>query len=353
MSEIIFSKNSGLNNVAFGKMETPIKMLLQAESDAFEKQKSILSELFNVEKSTRFGETLTSQTEFGEFMAAAEGAGAERDSVQDGFNKFIEHIQFMKEFVITAEMAEDSVVGISSDAQARAKAFIKAYERTKIALAARALANGDKNTMTYNNATVDLKCADAKPVFCNAHPYKKTENSGETQSNFFYGDFSTNSATIETALTVLSNKLRNFKDENLTSLEYVADTIILPSNRPHFEAKVKKVVGSERTPGTNDNDINIQYGNWKIVVLPHWETQDDRFILMSSDANEDLRGNMFFNRVALNVVDWEDHHTGNFIWTGRTRLGVGFNSWKHMLLAVSSSTAVTGATAVDFSATED
>ena len=339
---VIFSKNSGLNNAAFGKIETPIKMMIQSESDAYKSQGNILKELFNIEKSTRFGETITSQTEFGEFMAAAEGAGAENDSVQDGFKKFIEHIQFMKEFTITAEMAEDSVVGISSDAAARAKAFVKAYEKTKIAIGARALANGTKTSMQCNRATVDLTCCDGQPVFSNAHPYKTSGHKGK-QSNYFYGAFASNASNLELALTVLSNKLRNFKDEQGNSIEYVADTLIIPSNQPIFESLVKKVVGSERTPGSNDNDINIQYGNWKIIVLPHWETTDARFIMLSSDANEDLRGNMFFNRVPLTVNDWEDHHTGNLVWTGRTRFGIGFNAWKHMLLAVDSTTAVTGA----------
>ena len=345
---VVFSKNSGLNNATFGKLETPIKMVIQSESDAYEKQKSILTKLFNVAKSNRFGETMTSQTEFGEFMAAGEGQGAENDSVQDGFKKFIEHIQFMKEFTITAEMAEDSVEGIGADTAARPKAFVRAYEKTKIAAGAAILANGTNSSLTFNRASVDLTCCDGKPVFHNAHPYKKAENKSKTQSNYYYGNgITSDAANLETALTVLANKLRNFKDENLKSLEYLANVIIIPTNRPKLEALVKKVVGSERTPGSNDNDINIQYGNWDIVVLPHWETSDNRFIIMSSEANENLQGNMFFNRVPLTVTDWEDNHTGNFVWTGRTRFGVGFNSWKHMLLAVDSSTAVSGATLLE------
>ena len=66
------------------------------------------------------------------------------------------------------------------------------------------------------------------------------------------------------------------------------DTLILPCNRPDLEQIAKKVIGSERTTGTDFNDINTQYGNWTIVILSGWETKDDRFMLMSSEANEQL-----------------------------------------------------------------
>ena len=333
-AKVIFAKTGNYRNALFGKVDTPIKAVIQSESDAYEKQKSTLDKLFIVEKSNRFGESIVGTTEFAEFLATAEGEAATPDSSQQAFRKFVEHIQFMKEFTVTAEMAEDSITGLAADANPRAKAIYAAYEKTKIALAARALANGTNESYTSNGVTVDLTGADGKPVFYKEHPYAKEALAGKTQSNYFCGNITKDAATLETALNVLSNKLRNVKDENETALQYVANVIIIPSNRPKLEAMVKKVVGSERTPGTNDNDINIQYGNWDVVVLPYWETNDDRFIIMSEEANESLMGNVFFNRVPLTVTPWEDHHTANLIWTGRCRFGLGFNAWKHMALAV-------------------
>ena len=134
------------------------------------------------------------------------------------------------------------------------------------------------------------------------------------------------------------------KDENGESLGYTADTLILPGNRPAAEMIAKKVCGSEGALGNGYNDINLQYGNWNVVVLPNWQTTDDRVMIMSSEANKNLSGNMFFNRVPLSVSNWVDHHTGNYLWSGRCRFGVGFGSYKHILLAVDSATAVDGAT---------
>ena len=86
--------------------------------------------------------------------------------------------------------------------------------------------------------------------------------------------------------------------------------------------------------GCANNDINIHYGNWNIVILPGWKSNDDRMMLMSSEANKNLCGNMFFNRVPLTITDWVDNHTGNYIWNGRCRFGVGFGTYKHILLAI-------------------
>ena len=109
---------------------------------------------------------------------------------------------------------------------------------------------------------------------------------------------------------------------------------------------VKKIVGSERTVGTSFNDINTQYGNWTVVVLNNWQTDDDRFMIMSSAANKTLMGNLFFNRVNLDVTSYVDPSTRNYVWNGYCRFGLGFRTWKHMALCVNSATTVSGATAL-------
>ena len=103
---IIYSKSNDTNNAAIGKLETPIKMIIEHESDLLTKKGGICDALFNVEKSNRFGETIVSGNEFNIFKAADEGEAAEQDTVTEGCSKFIEHIQFMKEFVISAEMSK-------------------------------------------------------------------------------------------------------------------------------------------------------------------------------------------------------------------------------------------------------
>ncbi len=343
---IVFSKLSGKNDPLYGKFEHPIKALIQNESNALEKKKTLLDVLFNVEKSNRYAETVIGQTDFDTFQSTKEGDGAENDNIELGFKKTIEHIAFMKEFTITKEMADDAKFGMGTNMKAKPKGFVRAYYKTRTKLAAWALAHATDSEGKFNKALVDLTTGDGKPVFHSAHPFKQDKFKSKTQSNFFFKKgICADTAAFEKALGQLANKMRNFKDENGETLEYVPDTLILPCNRPDLEQIAKKVIGSERTTGTDYNDINTQYGNWTIVILSGWETQDDRFMLMSSEANEQLMGSMFYNRVALDIRSYIDEHTRNLIWNGYCRFGIGFTTWKHLLLAVDGE-SVSGASAL-------
>ena len=267
-------------------------------------------------------------------------------SIDGGYKKIIEHIEFGGEFSITKKMADDSQLGLATEVKSRPRKFVRAYYKTRVKAAAKALINGTKTEMTFNKAKVDLTVGDDKPLFSGAHTYSAADMAGKTQSNYFYGELTTDNQTLEMMLNVLANKMRNFKDENGETLGYVADTLIIPCNRPRLEMMAKQICGSERTTGTSNNDINTQYGNWTLVVLDEWETEDDRFMIMSSEANKNLMANMFFNRVPLDIISEVDRSTRNMIWNGYCRFGVGFTTWKHMLLAVDSESVVEGATAL-------
>ena len=350
---IIYSKNSNLNNAAFGKIQLPIKMVIENESDILSKKGGIRDWLFNVEKSNKFGETIVNQNEFGVFKAVAEGSGAESDRIAETGTKFIEHVQYMKEFIVTAEMVEDCNYGLAADAKRRAENFTRAYYKTMNKLCEAALAGATSASCTFAGSEIDLTTADSQPLFSASHTWGGATGNTGTQSNYFWGDiFSTgadgarvsSTAAFEEALAELAVKLRNVKDENGEPLGYTADTIVLPGNKPKIEQIVKKVCGSEGALGNGYNDINLHFGNWNVVILPNWQPTDNRIMIMSSEANKNLAGNMFFNRIPLTVSNWVDHHTGNYYWNGRCRFGVGFGSYKHILLAVDSASAVGSAT---------
>ncbi len=354
---IIYSKSSGTHDAAIGKLETPIKMIIEHESDIQKKKGGICDALFNVEKSQRFGETIVNGNEFNIFEAVDEGESPSQENVVETRSKFIEHIQFMKEFAISAEMMEDANYGIAADAKHRAENFVRSYYKTINKICEHALINGSSARSLFAGATIDHTTGDGIPLFYNSHRWGLSSGSNTgTQSNYFYGDiFGTtvgenrvySTAAFEEGLYKLVAKIRGMKDENGEAMGYTADTIIIPGNNPKLESIVKKVCGSEGSLGCDYNDINLHYGNWNIVVLPNWQPTDMRIMVMSSEANKNLCGNMFFNRVPLTVNNWVDHHTGNYIWNGRCRFGVGFGSYKHILMAVDSDTSVNYATSID------
>ena len=353
---IIYSKSSGYANAAIGRLETPIKMIIEHESDMLKKKGGVCDALFNVEKSNKFGETIVGGNEFKVFTATAEGDGAMGDSMLETYQKFIEHIQFTKEFIISAEMMEDANYGIATDAKHRAENFARAYYKTINKICETALINGTVNTTTFAGAVLNTATADGLPLFHNSHTWGSDEDEYGTQSNFFWGDIfgkGTGSQreyttdVFEESLYKLSAKLRNTLDENGDPLGYTADTLIIPGNNAKLESIVKKVCGTNGSLSNGYNDINLHYGNWNIVVLPSWQPDDMRVMVMSSEANKNLQGNMFFNRIPLTVTNWVDNHTGNYVWTGRCRFGVGFGSYKHILLAVDSEEKVDSSSALD------
>lgn len=349
---IIYSKSSGTNNAAIGKLETPIKMVIEHESDLQTKKGGACDWLFNIERSHRFGETIVGQNEFDIFQATAEGEGAVPDTLREIYHKFIEHVQFTKEFSITAEMMEDANFGVAADAKRRAENFTRSYYKTIHRLCTVALTSATEATADFAGATLDLTTGDGLPMFSNKHVTVTTELE---MPNYFYGNFmhpgtDTKVYSIEKldeTLSYFATLMRMGRDEHGSALGYTADTIVLPANRVTLERMVKRLCGSIYVPGSSDNDINLQYHNWNVVILPDWFSNDDRFILMSSEANKELCGNMFFNRVPLTVSSWVDHHTGNYNWSGRCRFGVGFGTYKHAIMVVNSMTAIENADRID------
>ncbi len=353
----IYSETAGLNDSKIGRLANPLKMVIEAESDAQKKKGGALDWLFNVERSSRYGETIQYQDEFSTFNATTEGGGADSDQQVDTYRKLIEHIPFMKEFTITKEMMDDSLYGLGNDAKRRAQSFVRAYYLTMNKIAQQALANGKATSMVFNKATVDLSTADGKALFATDHLYGSASGHGSgSQSNYFgvnrYSttDTSLTLADVEDAITKAASRLRNMKDENGEVLGYVADTIVIPGNLPLLEKYVKQVLGSPYEASSANNGINIHYGAWKLVILPNWQVeiadseakQTYPIILMSSEANRNLCGNMFFNRVPLSIKNWEDSHTRNWIWNGYCRFGIGFGTYKHICLVECYSASTDG-----------
>ena len=335
MAEIIYSSSTaGLSQseiAAIGKIQTPLRMVIEHESDALAKKGGARDWLFNVEKSRGFADTIVGSNEFPEFTATAEGAAATQVSTQETYKKIIENIQFMQEFAITAKMIEDANFGVAADAKRRAENFTRAYYRTMNKACEFALANGTSASASYAGATLDLSTADAQPLFSKAHRWGAGSLTG-TQGNYFKeaGAFASAEA-LEEVLAELAIKIRNMKDENGNPMGYTADTIVLPGNASAAERLVKKVCGTDQ-PSGNGSYINTQYGNWNVIVLPTWQVgATDELLVMSSEADKNLGGNMFYNRIPLTVRDFVDVHTFNYIWTGRCRFGVGFGSYKHIV----------------------
>lgn len=338
---VIYKKSSGAIDAAYGRYDTPIRMYIESESDLMKKKGGVRDWLFNVEKSNHFAESVVFQSGFNIFEYVNEGEGAPSDNLREIAVGIVEHMQFMKEFTISAEMMEDANIGIAANAKRRIQNFVRSYYNTINKACACALINGTKSSMKFGGTDIRIFTPDAFPLFNKAHCTAPMCSDTLYQSNYFAGEFAKsggeyNIDKLADSLYTLAGKIRSMKDGNGDPTGYIADTIILPSNKPTLELMIKKICGSESVTGSADNDINIHYGKWNVIILPNWVADTDDMMVMSSEANTALAGNLFYERVPLTVTPWVDHHTGNYNWTGRCRFGIGFGNYKHIVRVTDS-----------------
>jgi hypothetical protein len=221
--------------------------------------------------------------------------------------------KFMKEFVISNSGMGKTRFEYEGNIK-KAHKLISAYDQTAERLCANALAYGASPSLSINGVEIDLRTHDGEPLFSNNHKLKN----GETQSNILIDRLSTEDEIKKTVKNVVSY-FKTIKAEDGAPLGYDPDTIIIPCDRIHLEKRIKNLIMKDDS-----------FAGWTVVTLPGWYSTVDQIMIMSSEANRDLHGNIFFNRVPLIVSNWVDNHTGNYQWNGRCRFGVGFGTYKHI-----------------------
>ena len=75
-------------------------MFLEKRGEAFEQQ-SILKDVFNMETSNKFGEKMGTMTAMEGFQPVGENGTYPMDSMQEGFDKFLEHMTWKDSFAMS------------------------------------------------------------------------------------------------------------------------------------------------------------------------------------------------------------------------------------------------------------
>lgn len=321
---VVFSKNSGENDGLWKDVDRALMAVMQDTDNEKNNDDELVKKLFTVKKSKKFGEKTTGLTEFSDFQIVGEGAPAVLDDIQEGFSKLIVHKQFLKKFVCTAEMAEDMNLDEMKIASAN---FIRSYKRSRANFASSALVQ-EGAKFSYGSQALDKTTGDGQGLFDVSHLGKK--NGVATQSNVFTNAFGTDTAMLNR----LANVGRNFRNDSGEVQGYTFDTIIIPSNVPDLEDTVKRIIRSDLLVGSNFNDANTQKGLWQLIINHRWQAATGKkpYVLMSSEANKELMGSVFFDRVGLTVINEVDLDTHNLEWAGRCRFSAGFNNWRHVIL---------------------
>ena len=324
---VVISKSSGLNDDLWNEWAPMIRSFIMDADKDKNRYDDLVNSMFTVKTSKRFGEKNTGLTEFGDFEITGEGKDGVQDDLQETFPKLIEHEELIKTCTITKSMVEDSQVDMIKQ---KVTNFVKSHKRSRAQYATNILC-GEGATFTYGSKTgLDKTTGDGKALFATDHPGKKTGVAA--QSNVFTNAFSPE------MLVRLANVGRNFRNASGNKMGYTFDTIIIPGNCWAMEDQIRKIIRSELQPGTNDNDINTQKGLWKLVVNPLWDVTDgsNPYIIMSSEANTELLGSMFFDRTPLQCIEDVATKSHNLEYSGRFRMSAGFYDWRHLIMGGAS-----------------
>ncbi len=324
---IIFSKNSGLNDDLWKVEAQVLQSVMQDVDSEKNNYDKFVSDTFIEKTSKKYAEKTGSMTSLGNFSIVGEGESAPMDDMQEGFTKLIVHNTFMKGFSCTREMKDDGDIDVMKTSAAN---FVRSYKRTRAQLASDALTT-EAASFTFSGKSLDKTTGDGKALFATDHPGKKAGVAA--QSNVFTNAFGTD-ATI---LNRLANIGRNFKNQSGVVMGYTFDTIIIPSNCYKLEDLIKRIIRSDLIVGSSNNDVNTQKGLWNLIVDPMWQVESgEPYILMSSEANKEMTGSVFYDRVPLDVKNWVDNDTRNLEWNGYGRMSAGFNDWRHLILGGAS-----------------
>lgn len=330
-------KSAGLMNSEWNEEADFINMKMADAETEHAKDQELVKAMFLVKTSKRFGEKVVGSSAFSSFQGVAEGGNFATDTMQDVNEKLITHYSFGKEFSLSPEMKEDNIHNIAARA---ARNMVHAFQRTRPEFATAALTASVATAATtfgYGGLT-SLDCAtpDNKSLFNPAH----TGLSGvPTQSNVFTNAFGNDDEMLDR----LANVGFNFKNASGQKMGYVFDTLIVPGNCHRLIRLAKKIINSDQQVGNGYNDVNVNKGIWKLVVNPYWEAAagTEPYMIMSSEANKDIEGSLFYDRLGLNVHEDLDIHSHGMITSGRGRLGVGFSDWRHIILGGSTQSGAT------------
>ena len=357
---IIFNIGESLKQSAFNILQEPIKMLMENEKEAFEKE-SFLSKVFVMKTTDKYQEEYRSSTAMDGFKPTEDLERPGLSDFQEGYGKIFRTQIWTNSFVVSKQTIEDNQM-MSINAQAMG--FIKSYGRTRERYGAAMLSGALAGEVTFEGKKFDCRGGDTTDgdvdgatkqiYFYNAH--KSCVDPSKTQSNKYCVstalDF-TKSKVEEFILDIIGQvqtAMINYQDDKGNILCVNPDTLVIP-NYYGFKNALLTALKTQYTSAMGDNGVNLQYGNWNVVVSPYlngltgFTEADKAFIMLDSKYNKEALGAVWFDRVPLTVKSYIDEPTEANVWAGRARFGAGFNNFRAMAY-VSLKTGVANATAL-------
>ena len=323
MADIVFTENSHLQDSVYGKVLDPLRMVIETKAEAFEQQ-SLLPLLFNMEKSNKYGESITGMTSMLGPQPVGEAGDYPSDGYQEGFRSFLEHVTWKDEFQISKEMLDDNNV---LQLKSRPTAFVKAWNRTREMFGIRLFGEATKepagSKFKVGGFEFSTATADKVNLFAKTHGSKTGRQAN--QSNIFADAFSAD------ALAAAECAMQNFRDDNGVVLDVSPTTILIP-NIYSLKKQVFAVLGADKDPETANNGANFLFGRWNVIISQYLNqfidtANDTPWILIDPRYNESCIGSVWYDREPM-TISAKIADNDNLIHKGRARWSAGFHDWR-------------------------
>lgn len=340
----ILTSNAGVSAdiiATIGKFDRPIRMIIEEETNLCRKKNQFDKLIYNVANSEKFAEAYFLENELGLLKAVDEGGEGDQLSSKEIAKQYIEHTEFKGDCFLSRTLIEDSN---RNEISKRVRKLIRSYWATRSEFAQAGLYNGASETMTFAGKTFSLKTADGKALFHNAHTYGTGSDAGTQSNNYHYvSTKGIDSSMVAELMAYMAVAGRQMKSENGKPMGYTFNRIYIPGSCFKLEQAVRQIIGTQYSPGNENNDINTMHGGWQLIVLPNWATTENVFIVGSEEANENLSGSMFYDRTPFDVQRADQFNTKDeLILHGRARMSLVHNSYKHLQMCKIVSAAPSG-----------
>lgn len=347
---IIFNIEEAIKNSAFNIYQEPIQMILDNQTEAFERD-SIIPKFFVMKTTDRYIEEYRSMTTMDGFKPTEDMEVAPIADFEESYYQQFTHQTWTNSFVISKQTMEDNKL---IEINTTAVGFIKSYGRTREQYAVRMIGAALGNT--YDEYKILAKSGrgmdtvdgtiegEKQQYFHNKHKTVKLKDGRKQieQSNKFYAELDFESGTTpdleEKVLDVLGqveSKMATYKDDKGNIVPVSVDTIFVGQNYRLIDI-LTRGLKSRYGAAMGNNGINTQYGKYQIVVSPYlsaiegFEDKDNGMILASSSRNSEGLGAVWFDRKPLEVRSYMDDKTEANVWAGRARWGAGFGDFRAM-----------------------
>lgn len=322
MAGTIVSEASARNDMLYGKWQAPIISFLEKRLEQVDRE-SLATKIFRKVNSTHWAESFGSLTAIGDFKPSPENGKYPVSDFEQGYSKILKNYTWKNSFAISREMLED---GNLINLKKQPAGFLTSYERTRERFFANLLGSALQGLTVakVGDEEFDVTGADGSTVFATDHVGKVSK---KNISNAFSDEFSAD------ALGEVMTRMQNIKGDNDETLSLSPDTLVIP-NLTALKKGIFAVIGSEKEPGTGNNDFNYLFGNLNVIVWPYLndfiKPGSAPWILMDSAYMEQVDCAIWLDRVPLTVNSVVDENDANR-WKGRARFGGGFVDFRGMM----------------------